>query len=253
MTERTSSVAKTRQERAPFDLYITPHKVALKICLWLKENTDKLGLRVNYILEPSAGHGDFVCAAREVWPEAFIHANEIQERLVPKEEMRQYLLAVAKAKSQAKKDKKLADAAIAAVPLPIPSLDTVAVLRGAGASNATMGNFLAVSPVFKFDLILGNPPYSQGGGAEAHVRHALEMLEPWGILSQLLKMHFRGAAERMGFWREFPFKADPPIVARPDFTGDGRDTVEYTNYVWGAPPNTGANPIHCAPAIDWRE
>ena len=247
MTARTSSIAKTRQERAPFDLYITPYPLALAICRWLEANKVALNLRADYILEPSAGYGDFVRAAREVWPNAYIHANEVQEKLVPREEMRAYLVEYARVKKGAGKVE--ADA----LPLPIATLDTHAVLKAAGATATSTADFLGSASDFKFDLIQANPPYSLGGGAEAHVRHSLKMLQPWGLSSQLLKMHFRGTAARVGFWKENKLKADPPIVPRPNFTGDGRDTVEYTNYVWGAPPDTGTNSIHCADAICWKE
>lgn len=243
VTSRTQSVSKTRQERQPFDAYNTPFDCALAICRWLKEK----GIDPERVLEPSAGHGDFVRAVRETWPQAFIVANEIQEKLVEKPVMREYLLACA----AAKKVKQPAPVA------PVPMLNTREVLMAAGANEVLVLDFLAFGtpPVGTYSLVIGNPPFSLGGGAAAHTAKGIELLSPGGVLAFLMKMHFRGTEARIKFWNRYAiaFSADPPIVPRPDFTGDGRDTSEYTLFCFHRLLENAHWKIHCAPAIEWRK
>lgn len=244
MTTRAKSVSKTRQERVPFDCYCTPFTVALAICAWLKAK----GVNPERILEPSAGHGDFVKALRATWPQSTILANEIQPKLVTKEEMRMYLVACAVAK-KAKQP---------APPAPVPTLDTRSVLIDAGANAVTLCDFLA-DPLWAgdattpFGLVIGNPPYSQGGGAAAHTAKGITLLARGGVLAYLMKAHFRATEARLKFWADHAplFSCDPPLVPRPDFTGDGRDTSEYTLFCFHRPIENNHWKIHCAQAIVW--
>lgn len=243
MTARTKSISKTRQERMPFDAYSTPLPVARAICQWLIGRG--IGWQGIRILEPSAGHGAFVKAARETWPQAYIVANEIQPKLVEPEAMRAYLLGCAKAK---KEERELP-------PAPEATLSTREILKAAGANDVWISDVLTPGPMGDpFDLIVMNPPYSQGGGAAAHTAKAIELLKPGGVVASLMKMHFRGTEARIQFWEKYAgfFAADPPIVPRPDFTGDGRDTVEYTLFCFHRPIEAAHWKIHCAPAIVWR-
>lgn len=248
MTTRTRSVSRTRQERQPLDLYCTPLALALALCSWLKQRG--IGVAWNdgsfRILEPSAGHGDFVTAARSTWPNATIIANEIQPKLVPKPVMREYLLACAAAK-KAKQPRP---------PEPEPTLDTSVVLRDAGADIVVIGDFLQLVVEKPFYCIPMNPPYSLGGGAAAHTAKAISLLAPGGVCAVLAKMHFRGTADRIPFWKEHRemLAADPPVVPRPDFTGDGRDTVEYSFFCWHrSEEHQGRWREWCAPAIEWAK
>jgi hypothetical protein len=69
---------------------------------------------------------------------------------------------------------------------------------------------------FKYDLILGNPPYSE---AEEHVRHALTLLAPGGTLALLLRINFCGGVERgKGLWTDHPPAAIYVLDRRPSFT-----------------------------------
>lgn len=254
MTTRTKSVSKARQDRVPFDAYQTPVALALTICNWLKQ----FGVDPAHILEPSAGHGSFVKAARAVWPKSFIVANEIQTKLVEPAVMREYLLACAAAKAAAKAKK----VAVQPPEPPVPTLDTREVLVAAGANDVVLsdftststGTFLLSRTPEGFGLVIGNPPYSLGGGAAAHTEQGIELLTHGGVLAYLMKMHFRGTEARISFWhkRRDWFACDPPIVPRPDFTGDGRDTSEYTLFCWHRPIENSQWRIHCASEIKWN-
>jgi len=61
--------------RLPDDAYFTPPALALEICRRLS-----FLFSVERILEPSAGTGSFVAAARQVWPTAKIAAIDLHER-----------------------------------------------------------------------------------------------------------------------------------------------------------------------------
>lgn len=68
-----------RRGRIPFDNYPTPQPLADEICLWLQREAS-LGLAdVTHIIEPSAGAGAFVRAARAVWPRSRITAIDIRD------------------------------------------------------------------------------------------------------------------------------------------------------------------------------
>lgn len=270
MTTRTKSVSKTRQDRVPLDAYETPLDLCHAICRWLKNK----GVEPDRILEPQAAHGNFVMAARYTWPKAYIVANEISPMLVPREKMRGYLLELASLKARNKERKEKGQEELLPPDPPVATLDTKGVLLKAGADVVICSDYLkwtvvnlptGAGPVVDtgvgmlagmklFKLILGNPPYTLGGGAAAHVEKSISLLAPGGVCSQVLKMHFRGTDARIEFWEKHPFAADPPLVPRPDFTGDGRDTVEYTLYSWHRPMEPGKEwRIHCAPAIQWKE
>lgn len=268
MTARTKSVSKTRQDRVPLDAYETPLDLCHAICRWLKNK----GVEPDRILEPQAAHGNFVMAARATWPKAYIVANEISQMLVPREKMRGYLLELAALKARNKERKEKGQGELLPQDPPAATLGTKEVLTKAGADVVICSDYLKWTVVDSpagamvdtgtemlvglkfFNLILGNPPYTLGGGAAAHVEKSISLLAPGGVCSQVLKMHFRGTAARIEFWEKHTFAADPPLVPRPDFTGDGRDTVEYTNYCWHRPMEPGKDwRIHCAEAIEWKE
>lgn len=67
------SRAGKREDRAPLDFYGTPARLAAAIC----ELLDRCGVRPELVIEPSAGHGAFVNAARLTWMDARIVAVEI--------------------------------------------------------------------------------------------------------------------------------------------------------------------------------
>jgi hypothetical protein len=71
------SRARAAADRVAKDAYLTPYPLALAICVRLR---DDWGLNPSVVVEPSAGRGAFVRAAREVWPGARIIAIDVDER-----------------------------------------------------------------------------------------------------------------------------------------------------------------------------
>lgn len=69
------------QKDEELDVCLTPEALALEICSRLESGPcrDHYLASPFRILEPSAGNGAFVKAARQTWPEASITANEIRE------------------------------------------------------------------------------------------------------------------------------------------------------------------------------
>jgi 16S rRNA G966 N2-methylase RsmD len=66
------------------------------------------------------------------------------------------------------------------------------ILKSKGYTNVTNIDFLQMPiPEEKFDAVIMNPPFNQGQ-AEAHVRHAFNMLTDSGVLIACLPASFRG-------------------------------------------------------------
>lgn len=149
-------------------------------------------LRPRSILDPGAGSGNFTRAAKAQWFDVPVTAVEIQ--------------------------------------------DTSDDLRKAGADRIVIGNYLAPGPwvenryvTERFDLIIGNPPYSL---VEDFVARSIALLSDEGVLAFVLKLHFFGSRKRVELFAKYPHYAGFPVIPRPDFTGDGRDTAEYGLITW---------------------
>ena len=182
------------------DGYFTPLPLAEAICRRLFETVSA----VDEVIEPSAGAGAFVRAARCTWPTATIRAVEPN--------------------AGAKKD--LVDAGANSV------------------ERATWEDSRALEGVGRLErriLVVGNPPFLLG---EEHVRIALNRMghspttgprPRW--LAFLLRASFlagdrrsRGLHMSVGGLRYVWH-----IAGRPSFTGDGkRDGAEYAVLVWQA-------------------
>jgi hypothetical protein len=97
--------------------------------------------------------------------------------------------------------------------------------------------------------VIGNPPYDN---AEAHVRRALSLLAPMGIVAFLLRRNFVGPA-RFAFLEEdrshIPI-AEHVLGPRVSFTGEGTDMQEYSLFVWGGLGNRGG---WVTSILRWRE
>lgn len=84
-----------------------------------------------------------------------------------------------------------------------------------------------VGPPRKYDLVLGNPPYSDA------LRHVQKALEVGQNVAFLLRLGFLASVRRKDF-----FQCRPPayvfvLSKRPSFTEDGKtDGQEYAFFVW---------------------
>lgn len=92
-------------------------------------------------------------------------------------------------------------------------------------------DFRLYDPGWKYDLIIGNPPYKY---AEAFIRHSLSMLKDYGWLVFLLRLAFLEEQDRgKDFWRKVPPERVSVCSQRPSFTGDGNtDATAYAVYYW---------------------
>lgn len=157
------------------------------------------------ILEPSAGRGAFMVAAREAWPEASLTGVEFDHGL-----------GNALRASVREKDTLLWGSFFDSLPHDLGS----------------------------FDLVIGNPPYSVDSGRrnakgqpimtsvwESHLEHA-RRFAPTVVF--LLRLSVLGGKERASdFWLQNPISALGIITPRPSFTDDGKtDAAEYAAFVW---------------------
>ena len=81
----------------------------------------------------------------------------------------------------------------------------------------------------KFDIIIGNPPYSE---AQEFIEHSFELLKENGILIFLLRTNFLESKKRYEFWRKYPLSRLYTLSKRPSFTGKGTDATSYSWFIW---------------------
>lgn len=175
------------------DSYFTPDALALAICRRLGET-----LTPDLVIEPSAGAGAFVRAARATWPQSQIVAVEPNGFGA--------LLGLADmvgACSWEAWDEPIATAALILgnPPYNLPG-------DGRGKDSPTT--------------------------AERHVLLALDRLPEGGTVAFLLRLAFLSGGGRIDrLHMRHPPSALWPITPRPCFTGDGKtDASEYGIFVW---------------------
>lgn len=98
-------------------------------------------------------------------------------------------------------------------------------------------------PAVRFDLIVGNPPYSL---AEAFIRHSRDLLAPGGQIVFLLRLAFlEGQARAKGLWTEFPPERVLVLPKRPSFSANGKtDAIAYAAFYW-------RDGFRGSPALGW--
>lgn len=97
-----------------------------------------------------------------------------------------------------------------------------------------------------YSVVIGNPPFSQ---ALDHVRHAIELLTPRGLVGFLLRLGFLESSRRFGFnTTHMPLEVHV-LDRRPSFTGQGCDSTPYAFFIWGKKPRTAPAKLHC---ISWK-
>jgi hypothetical protein len=184
------SRARAVAERIPLDAYLTPDPLAVAICADLQRR----GAQPEEIIEPSAGAGAFVRAARATWPAAHITAVELNGE-----------------------QKAACLAAGAQVFIRQCWVETAIGLANFQPENG------------KPRLIVGNPPFRE---AERHILAALDLLRDGDLLALLLRLNLLGSLDRVRFWRRSPPTWVKPIAPRPSFTGGGTDGTEYGVFCW---------------------
>jgi predicted RNA methylase len=118
-------------------------------------------------------------------------------------------------------------------------------LRQSPAVDVFPADFLTFGMASRFELIVGNPPYT---GAEQHVRKALSMRAQFGAVAFLLRLAFLESAERIAFWQEHPASKIYALAQRPSFTGSATDKAAYGFFVWA---NWHRGPTELE-VISWR-
>lgn len=81
----------------------------------------------------------------------------------------------------------------------------------------------------KFDIIIGNPPYTL---AIEFVEKSLSNLTKNGVLIFLLRTAFLESKSRYNFWQKNPLTGLLTLSKRPSFTGKGTDATSYSWFVW---------------------
>lgn len=121
-----------------------------------------------------------------------------------------------------------------------------------GYTNWYRGDFLTVDMPYRFQLVIGNPPYGvdvtgkrDRKMAEKFVRRSMEYLIDGGYLLFLLRLNFFTTAERVHTLLDgdYPLLEVVPVLQRPSFkpgrdrkTGKLRenatDMTEYAIFIW---------------------
>ena len=97
------------------------------------------------------------------------------------------------------------------------------------SDEVIIGDFLKKDDFKKYDIIIGNPPYSQ---AIEFVEKSLELLSDNGILLFLLRTAFLESKSRYEFWQKNPLTGLYTLSKRPSFTGKGTDSTSYSWFLW---------------------
>lgn len=98
-------------------------------------------------------------------------------------------------------------------------------------SQVTIGDFLDVDIQKKYDLVIGNPPFSL---ALEFIQRAFQVVKPGGKVIFLLRTAFLESDRRFSFWQE-PGHIPTGLYTlhkRPSFTGKGTDAQSYSWFVW---------------------
>lgn len=97
--------------------------------------------------------------------------------------------------------------------------------------RTTFEQYAAMYSRNRFDLIVGNPPFSL---AEAHIELALSMLAPHGVLCFLLRLGHQLEAEERALvqWRAHKPRRVDSCSPRPSFGGKSNDSVPYGFFAW---------------------
>lgn len=97
------------------------------------------------------------------------------------------------------------------------------------ADKVGIFNYLTEDIPYKYDVIIGNPPYSL---ALEFVDKSLTLLKPGGRVIFLLRTAFLESKKRFKWWQSHPLSGLYTLHNRPSFTGKGTDASSYSWFVW---------------------
>lgn len=95
-------------------------------------------------------------------------------------------------------------------------------------------NYLNLDFIGRYDIIIGNPPYSL---ALEFVNKSIQLLNDNGILIFLLRTAFLESKSRYDFWQQNPLSGLYTLSKRPSFTGRGTDATSYSWFIWDKSTN----------------
>ena len=93
------------------------------------------------------------------------------------------------------------------------------------ANSVIIGDFLSLKTNEKYDLIIGNPPFSK---ALEFVEKCFDLINDNGRIILLLRTAFLESKSRYDFWQRHPLSALYVLSKRPSFTGHDRDATSYS-------------------------
>ena len=97
------------------------------------------------------------------------------------------------------------------------------------------GDYLKLNSSKKYDIIIGNPPFSL---AKEFVEKSLDLLNENGVLIFLLRTAFLESKKRFDFWQSNPVTGLYVLSKRPSFlSGGGTDATSYSWFVWDKSTN----------------
>lgn len=97
------------------------------------------------------------------------------------------------------------------------------------ADLVMQGDYLASEFPCRYDIIIGNPPYSL---AQEFVDKSLSLLKEDGCLIFLLRAAFLESKKRFVWWQDKLPSGLYVLNERPSFTGKGTDATAYAWFIW---------------------
>ncbi|MGL5328968.1 MAG: hypothetical protein ACRDD7_06845 [Peptostreptococcaceae bacterium] len=97
------------------------------------------------------------------------------------------------------------------------------------SDNVIIDNFLMRDFDTKYDIIIGNPPYSL---AKEFIEKCFDIVSENGQVIMLLRTAFLESKSRYEFWQENPLTGLYVLSKRPSFTGKGTDATSYSWFIW---------------------
>lgn len=96
------------------------------------------------------------------------------------------------------------------------------------ADIVTNEDFLTMDILMKYDIIIGNPPYSL---ALEFMRRCFE-IDSTNTKIMLLRTAFLETKVRYPFWQKHKLNGLYTLANRPSFTGSGSDMTSYSFFTW---------------------